>query len=392
MNKLAIPLIACIALMLGCTPTSGPAPSTSTTTSTSSTTASTTTVTTSTTTTSTTTTTVPMTHGLPVDPSSLPAPALGSSQPIIQPAPYSKYASDIGAFRINCRVSHMNWDDPVVRPGVQNGSHLHTFSGNTGVNYMSTAESIKNTGNSTCTGGTANRTAYWVPTIVDTSNNKAVIPGPSNTSPANRVSADRDNAFQIYYKTGYDGVTSDSVVNFPVGLRMIAGTATATQPTYSTRPLEGSRNDVSWYSCRSEIGAGARVDSQVRFAACNPGEIFGQHVEFPQCWDGINLDSADHKSHMSYGGGWPSRGCPPSHPVPLTQVTYNVYYRVPSTGMASWRLSSDMYAGPPGYSGHGDWVNGWDPQVFQRVVNNCYQGSFDCQMNLLGDGFQLGGL
>jgi len=112
-------------------------------------------------------------------------------------------------------------------------------------------------------------------------------------------------------------------------------------------------------------------------------------IEFPQCWDGVNLDSPNHKSHMAYGAGWPDLGCPSSHPVPLAQITQNFRYRVPTGGMASWRLSSDMYSGPAGYSGHADWMNGWDPAVFQRVVTNCYRRGLDCQMNLLGDGQML---
>lgn len=40
-------------------------------------------------------------------------------------------------------------------------------------------------------------------------------------------------------------------------------------------------------------------------------------IVFPSCWDGVNLDSEDHKSHMSYPvGGAPDSGdCPSSHPV-----------------------------------------------------------------------------
>ncbi len=26
------------------------------------------------------------------------------------------------------------------------------------------------------------------------------------------------------------------------------------------------------------------------------------HVQFPNCWDGVNLDSPDHQSHMAYSG------------------------------------------------------------------------------------------
>ena len=61
----------------------------------------------------------------------------------------------------------MSFDDPIVFPGQPGRSHLHTFFGNTGANADSTAESIRGTGNSTCRGGIANRSSYWVPTLID---------------------------------------------------------------------------------------------------------------------------------------------------------------------------------------------------------------------------------
>jgi hypothetical protein len=91
---------------------------------------------------------------------------------------------------------------------------------------------------------------------------------------------------------------------------------------------------------------------------------------------------------MAYGN--PGSGCPSSHPVPLPEITMNVRYYVPAgANTSTWRLSSDTYSGPAGYSGHADWWNGWDRNVFQRVVNNCYARALDCQMGLLGDGQAL---
>jgi len=52
-------------------------------------------------------------------------------------------------------------------------------------------------------------------------------------------------------------------------------------------------------------------------------------ITFPTCWDGVNLDSADHKSHVSYpsSGTYESSGpCPASHPVHLPQVMYEVIW------------------------------------------------------------------
>ena len=47
------------------------------------------------------------------------------------------------------------------------------------------------------------------------------------------------------------------------------------------------------------------------------------------CWDGKNLDSPDHKSHVAYpaSGSFESSGpCPGSHPVKLPQVMYEVMW------------------------------------------------------------------
>ena len=75
--------------------------------------------------------------------------------------------------------------------------------------------------------------------------------------------------------------------------------------------------------------------------------------------------------------------------MPLTQITQHFRYRVPAGGMSTWRLSSDMYDGPAGYSGHADWMNGWHAATFQRIVTNCFRGGWDCETDLLGDGQAL---
>jgi hypothetical protein len=55
-------------------------------------------------------------------------------------------------------------------------------------------------------------------------------------------------------------------------------------------------------------------------------------VIFPSCWDGKNLDSADHTSHMAYsttysrGTGLAGDTCPTTHPVRVPQVMYEVQW------------------------------------------------------------------
>jgi hypothetical protein len=55
-------------------------------------------------------------------------------------------------------------------------------------------------------------------------------------------------------------------------------------------------------------------------------------ITFPTCWDGKNIDSPDHKTHITYatGGSFDANTgtCPTSHPVKLPQVMYEVMWDV----------------------------------------------------------------
>ncbi|HEX6707040.1 MAG TPA: DUF1996 domain-containing protein [Albitalea sp.] len=266
--------------------------------------------------------------------------------------------TSIGAFRVLCNFSHMANDDPIVYPGQPGRSHLHTFFGNAGTNAYSTAESIATTGNSTCNGGTVNRTGYWVPTLVDTRTNTPLKP----------------KSAIVYYKTGYNGIKPEAVRPFPAHLRMIAGDAKNTT----------AKGPFTWKCVhKSEELHGAGIQN------CPAGGELWQVVFFPQCWDGVNLDSPDHKSHMSYTV---NKACPKTHPVPLPEITFNITYVVPETDAPThWRLSSDAYdrSLPAGYSSHGDWFNGWKKDVMETWVKNCDQASKDCLAYLLGDGREI---
>jgi len=249
------------------------------------------------------------------------------------------------------------FDDPIVYPGQPGRSHLHAFFGNTGVNANTTLESLTTTGNSTCNGGTVNRSGYWTPAVVDMRTNQAVKP----------------EFADVYYKTGYRGVLPAQVQPFPRGLRMIAG-----DPMNRSGNLFDSGYDFSCHNNPTIRGQS--------FVNCPVGDSMVQNVSFPQCWDGVNLDSPDHKSHMAY----PRGSCPASHPVPLPEISVHIYYPVTSTGQtANWRLSSDTYSGPAGYSSHADWINGWNQSIMQSWVRNCDNAAMDCHSHLVGDGRML---
>jgi len=268
--------------------------------------------------------------------------------PVYQPAP-----SATGSFRLLCNTSHMSFDDPIVFPGQPGAAHLHIFFGNAGANAASTTESLASTGGSTCQGGTLNRTAYWTPALIDTRTGQPVTPIGTN----------------FYYKLGYFGVKAGTVQPFPKGLRMIAGNSKGTTP-------------LTAFGLVAQCFSGGGNQHQI--PSCAVGDSMELTVNFPQCWDGVNLDSPDHKSHMAYGTG---SGCPSTHPVPLPEITMNVLYAVTEANTGTfWKLSSDNYAGPGGYSLHADWFGGWDAATNKEWLDNCVNGNLDGHDSLLCNG------
>jgi len=270
----------------------------------------------------------------------------------------------VGAFRIGCAFSHMAFDDPIVYPGQPGRAHLHSFFGNTALNANTTAANITTTGNSTCTGGVINRSGYWVASIIDVRTGRPIKP---------------DNAV-VYYKTAdwAGGAGAGRVQAMPAGLRMIAGNAANTQAfDYWWQ------SPVGWYCQRSD-GSQYLERGQV-IPACAPGDQVAMSLNFPACWDGVNLDSPDHKSHMAFD----RNGCPATHPILLPKITMTIRWTVASTDQVSaWRLSSDNYdtTKPGGYSAHADWFNGWNPAVEANWLNGCVRAPRDCHAHLLGDG------
>jgi hypothetical protein len=224
----------------------------------------------------------------------------------------------------DCRFTHAAPDDPIVFPGKPGISHFHTFVGNRTTNAFSTYASLR-LGGTTCS-RTADRSAYWAPALYQGS--KLILP----------------TLARIYYRRH----TLAPVHPFPNGLRMIAGDSGATS-------VQGTR--VTFWDC----GFLSPVAHSTHIITCPRGESLNLNIDFPECWDGRHLDSPDHKSHMAY---MRNGKCPASHPVPVPALATKFSY--PIRGGNGLRLSSGGL-----YSGHADFLNGWDPEAFRELVDGC---------------------
>ena len=234
----------------------------------------------------------------------------------------------------SCRFSHMAMDDPIVFPAQPGASHHHTFVGSVSTNAFSSVESLRAAA-TTCRrpGETA---AYWMPTLL-----------------ANGVEVAPIGATIYYRRRAMTG----RIRAFPPGFKMIAGDARAT----SAQPLA-----VTYWNCGVEGG----VAPTSTVPTCPDGRrtALRLHVRFPSCWDGTNLDSPDHKSHVAYATG---RRCPSTHPVAVPAI--ELIYRYPISGGAGVTLASGGQL-----SAHADFFNGWKQGALQRLVNRCLNAFRHC--------------
>ena len=233
----------------------------------------------------------------------------------------------------NCRFSHQAPDDPIVFPGKPGASHQHTFVGNRTTSAFSNFGSLRSGGTTCMRPTTRPRT------------------GCRRSTRARRRSSRR--AATIYYRRG----TLAEVSPFPNNLRVIAGDATATSP-------QGMR--VTFWSC----GLASGMDRSETVPTCpdTRGSFLRLHIRFPECWNGRQLDSADHKSHMAYAT---RAGCPSTHPVEVPQITQ--IYRYPTRGGEGFSLASGGQ-----YSAHADFVNAWKPGALRKLVDDCLNALVHC--------------
>ena len=274
-----------------------------------------------------------------------------------------------GAFRTECVYSHLLYDDPLLYPGQTGAAHLHLFWGNTAANAQSTAQSLPELGDGSCAGGPLNRSAYWMPAVLD-GQRRAVIP----------------YQILVYYKTGYFEPVSE-IKPFPAGFSMIA------MPSEHLIQFECYLDGLSGTPTPTELFVGQTFQSMT--PCIGKDDMIQAVIRFPSCWNGGD-DPIDHTAHVTYNSSIAASGrvtdtkaaCPESHPIPLPQVTYQIRFEIDDT-LGDWCLSSDLEHGAHvptgcGSSLHADFMTGWNPDVLNGFIEGCLRAFRNCQTISLG--------
>lgn len=145
------------------------------------------------------------------------------------------------------------------------------------------------------------------------------------------------------------------------------------------------------------------LDPRVDTMHLPEGPCYGirSNILFPTCWDGVSLDSEDHKSHVAYPVEGPhvfdgigtAAACPSSHPVKIPQVMVEINWDTagfndpdawPEDGSQPFVLST---GDGTGYSQHADYVFGWKGTSLQVGMEAGCAGA-DCP-GMATQGMQL---
>jgi hypothetical protein len=231
----------------------------------------------------------------------------------------------------DCQVNHRLSDDPIVFPGLPGASHNHTFIGNPKTDANSTPASL--VGGATSCEDTLDASGYWFPTLLQ--NGVPVIP----------------DAPTVYYKSGVKDYRT--VQPFPAGFKMLVG---------DVHTPDAAHFLGNW-QCPGYKGNDIP-------SSCPSGSSLVVRLTAPSCWDGVHLDTTDHKSHMA----WPVSGvCPADHPVPLPMLEIKLPYPLNNGNTVGLAYSSGA-----SYSFHYDFMNGWDPARQAHLVSYCINGGRQC--------------
>ena len=286
------------------------------------------------------------------------------------------HEDDVGAFRFLCAPSHNAYNDPIVYPGQPGKSHLHTFFGNELADANSTYASLRATGNSTCN-ALLNRSAYWVPAMMNGSG-KVVMP----------------DYLSVYYKRMPSSDPrckrlATACVALPRGLRYIFG--------YNMFDPASTPTNVAkrWWNCdgpTSTSGHFATIADALK--GCKTGDRLGAVLVAPDCWNGRELDSPDHRRHLAYRvydeNAQPK--CPAGYPYIIPEFQLGAWYTTDTTAK-NWYLSSDRMPGmppsEPGTTFHADWFGAWEDSILALWTANCIEKLLSCSGGDLGNGQQI---
>jgi hypothetical protein len=197
--------------------------------------------------------------------------------------------------------------------------------------------------------------------------------------------------------------------DLPNGIRFIFGANMKTM-TDGPTDVNSQNHDAITFQCwasfdnsvsNNGINGYYHSMEEVRLAGCPIGARLMIIAAGPNCWDGVNLDSADHRSHMSWSNGpmYPGqffRACPITHPRAISNVEVQVAYTIDQAFRdGKWELDSERQMRAMGMTvvagstWHMDYWEAWSPSVKATWHRTCINQKLSCAGGDLGNGTDI---
>ncbi|MET9831177.1 DUF1996 domain-containing protein [Streptomyces sp. NPDC006385] len=298
-----------------------------------------------------------------------------SVQPNVS-APAPQKGASRGTFTTSCGVNEnglFNSDNVIVAPGVSNGAHhFHDYVGNQSNDAFASDEDLANA-ETTCVDQGDKSTYYWPVLRLQngTQEQDANKPGGGIEGNAGEIVTPKEVTLTFV------GSPRGKVTEMPRLLRIITGDAKAF--------VNGPANANASWSCTGF------EDRQLKdkYPLCPQGSDVVRSFKFQSCWDGQNIDSANHRTHVAFAAA--DGSCPNGFQA-IPQLVQRIVYDVDAPSLQDGGRTTPLFAVDSfpeqlhkPVTDHGDFINVFDGDLMKQMVE-CINAGRECGAGTDGGG------
>ncbi|MGW2958609.1 DUF1996 domain-containing protein [Streptomyces sp. NPDC001220] len=282
--------------------------------------------------------------------------------------PAEQPGGSTGTFASSCGVNAnglFNSDNVIVAPGVSNGAHhFHDYIGNQSNNAFASDDDLANADTS-CADQGDKSTYYWP--VLRLQNGKqerdADKPGGGTEGNAGQIVTAKEVTLT------FEGNPTSKVTEMPRLLRIITGDAKAF--------VNGPANANASWSCTGF------EDRQLKdkYPLCPSGSDVVRTFRFQSCWDGRNIDSANHRTHVAFAAA--DGSCPAGFQA-IPQLVQRIVYDVDAPSLQDGGRTVPLFAVDSfpeqlhkPVTDHGDFINVFDESLMRKMVG-CINSGRTC--------------
>ncbi|MDJ0340954.1 DUF1996 domain-containing protein [Streptomyces sp. H10-C2] len=273
-------------------------------------------------------------------------------------APRAGAGASTGTFASKCgrnENGHLNPDNVIVAPGVSNGAHhMHDYVGNKTTDAFSTNDSLAAAG-TTCSNG--DQSAYYWPVLRVQNGgqeNDANAPGGGQDANVGKILQPKNVTIQL------NGSPVGKVTAMPRFLRIITGDAKGF--------TNGTANTNASWSCTGFENRQLKD----KYPICPQGSDVVRTFTFQSCWDGKNIDSANHRTHVAFADA--NGACGQGFKA-IPQLVERITYSVPKGARIAVDSFPEQLHKP--VTDHGDFIDAMSDSLMKKAVN-CINGGRKC--------------